>query len=96
LAGLEPTCSNRARCIDIKDEALKAEVENLTDRFKTAIGYVGGLPGVGARSGAVRVAVSVAILSPHSWLTAAAVMSLPFSSLRPAPGRGARPAGPLP
>jgi secreted PhoX family phosphatase len=34
--------------IDIKDEALKTEVENLTDRFKTAIGYVGGLPGVGA------------------------------------------------
>jgi uncharacterized protein len=33
--------------IDIKDEALKAEVENLTDRFTTAIGYIGGLPGVG-------------------------------------------------
>jgi secreted PhoX family phosphatase len=34
--------------IDIKDQALKAEVENLTDRFVAAIGYIGGLPGVGA------------------------------------------------
>jgi hypothetical protein len=33
--------------INIKDEALKAEVESLTDRFKAAIGYLGGLPGVG-------------------------------------------------
>jgi uncharacterized protein len=33
--------------IEIKDEALKTEVENLTDRFTTAIGYIGGLPGAG-------------------------------------------------
>ncbi len=36
-----------AERIDIKDEALKAEVESLSDRFTTAIGYIGGLPGVG-------------------------------------------------
>jgi uncharacterized protein len=34
--------------IEIKDAALKAEVQTLTDRFVAAIGYIGGLPGVGA------------------------------------------------
>ncbi len=71
--------------IDIKDEALKAEVENLTDRFTTAIGYIGGLPGVGAGPQELCVTVNrgVSIVTPDGSGTIAAAV-LDSQAPRPA------------